>query len=91
MHMTETETHKAKKAHRCDWCWQRIEPAEQYKRYRWFGSGEAATVKMHQECHDAMQEAAAEEGGYIEWTPGQERPLPSNAEVTGSRAATPQE
>jgi len=25
-----------------------------------------------------MQEAAREEGGWIEWTPGMERPLPAN-------------
>ena len=52
-------------------------------RYRWYDSGEAATVKMHPECHKAMHEAAREEGGYIEWTPGQERPVPANVELTG--------
>ena len=79
MHMPEVETHKARKAHRCGWCWQRIDDGTEYKRYRYYGGGEASTVKMHPECYDAMQEAAREEGGYIEWTPGMERPLPANA------------
>lgn len=29
---------------------------------------------MHPECYDVMQEAAAEEDGWFEWCPGQERP-----------------
>lgn len=81
MHTTETEMHTARKAHRCQWCWQGIEVGTKYRRYRFYCGGEAGTVKMHPECHDAMQEAAAEEGGYIEWTPGQERPAPSNDQV----------
>ena len=87
MHMTEVETHKARKAHRCEWCWQRIDDGTEYKRYRYYGGGEASTVKMHPECYDAMQEAAREEGGYIEWTPGMERPLPANAGHEGRPAA----
>jgi len=83
MHATQPETHKARKAHRCEWCWQQIDEGTQYMRYRWYDSGEAATVKMHPECHKAMHEAAREEGGYIEWTPGQERPVPANVELTG--------
>lgn len=71
---TEAETHKAQKIHRCEWCWQRIETGEQYKRYRYYSDGDAGTVKAHPECYDAIQEAAREEGGIVEWTPGQERP-----------------
>lgn len=78
MHATEAETHKARKAHRCEWCGQRIDEGTAYKRYRYYDGGEASTVKMHPECYDAMQGAAREEGGYIEWTPGMERPLPAN-------------
>lgn len=74
MRYTETETHKANKVHRCTWCWQGIDAGDEYKRYRWFGYGDAATIKMHPECYDLMQEMAIEEGGYIEWTPGMERP-----------------
>ena len=88
MHATAPETHKARKAHRCQWCWQRIDEGTEYKRYRYYDSGEASTVKMHPECYDAMQEAAREEGGYIEWTPGMERPLPANAEVSGAGTAS---
>ena len=69
------ETHKAAKQHRCDWCWQFIEPGETYRRYRCYSDDNACTVRMHPECFDAMQEAANEEGGWIEWAPGQERPV----------------
>ena len=74
MHMTEVETHKARKAHRCEWCWQRIDEGAEYKRYRYYDGGDAATIKMHPECMEAMQEEAAYWGGDFEWTPGQERP-----------------
>ena len=73
---TATEAHKARKMHVCCWCAERIEIGEEYRRYRWFSYGEAGTVKLHPECYDAMQDAAYEEGGYFEWTPGMERPLP---------------
>jgi hypothetical protein len=88
MNMTEVETHKARKAHRCEWCWQRIDEGAEYKRYRYYDGGEAGTVKMHPECYEAMQEAAREEGGWIEWTPGMERPLPANDRVEGRDAAS---
>lgn len=73
-HTTEPTTQHAKKRHRCEWCWQLIEPGDQYKRYRYYDGGDAGTVKMHPECFDAMQKEASEEGGYFEWTPGMERP-----------------
>lgn len=79
MHATATETHKAKKLHRCDWCWQFIDAGETYKRYRFYDSGDAGTVKMHPECYALMQDEANAEGGWMTWTPGQERPAPSNA------------
>jgi hypothetical protein len=76
--MTAIVEHKARKRHRCDWCWQFIFPGEQYKRYRYFqDSEEAGKVKMHPECCDAMLEEARQEGGWIEWTPGQDRPMPN--------------
>lgn len=59
----------AKKQHRCDWCPEKIEAGESYKRYRWFGDDGAAVVKMHPECYDAMLEVAHEEGGQIEFSP----------------------
>lgn len=80
MNMTKPETHKAQKAHRCDWCWERIEQAAQYKRYRFYNDGEAATVRLHPECYGVMLDEAAQEGGWLEWTPGQERPEPTNLE-----------
>ena len=55
--------------------------AEQYKRYRWFDGGEVGSCKLHLDCFDAMQKAADEEDGWIEWTPGQERPSKENEDV----------
>lgn len=71
---TEAKSHIAKKEHRCGWCWQRIEIGERYWRYRFYDGGHAGTVKTHSECYEALQEIECEEGGYFEWTPGQERP-----------------
>lgn len=81
---TDPESHKAQKQHRCTWCWQFIEPGEQYTRYRCYDCGDAATVKMHPECFAAMMTEAADWGGYIEWTPGQERPAPLTAPASTS-------
>ncbi len=71
---TETTTQAARIRHRCTWCWQFINAGEQYKSYRYFDGGDSGVVKMHPECHEAMQEMASEEGGFLEWTPGMERP-----------------
>lgn len=72
---TEPAQHVARKKHHCSWCGEFIEPGSTYKRYRYFNYGDAGTVKMHPECYGAMIEAAEDEGGWIEWTPGDgERP-----------------
>ena len=81
MSQTETESHKARKQHRCDWCWQHIEAGDRYRRYRYFDFDEPTTIKMHPECYDAMLDAAREEGGVFEWTPGMERPTAILAEA----------
>lgn len=65
-----TGTHKAKKLHRCSWCWEHIKAAETYKRYRWVDGGDAGTEKMHLECYEAMGDLARQEGGWIEFLPG---------------------
>ena len=82
MSQTETTTHKARKRHRCTWCWQFIEIGETYLRYRYYGD-DACTVKEHPECYEAMLEAVREEGGFFEWTPGQERPTAIDAARRG--------
>ena len=76
-HMTAIAEYKARKRYRCDWCWQFVEPGNVYQRYRYFSDGDAGTCKMHPECCDAMLEEARLEGGWIEWTPGQDRPTPN--------------
>jgi len=82
MYFTEVKTHKARKDHRCEWCWQSIDKGEEYKRYRYYDEAEAATVKLHPECMDAMQAEADYFGGIFEWTPGQERPKNSTEWAT---------
>lgn len=79
MNWTNPTTQRAAKQHRCTWCWQFIDAGDNYTRYRFFSYGDASTVKMHPECYGAMQDAAREEGGNIEWTPGQERPATPTA------------
>jgi len=74
MHFTDVKTHKARKDHRCEWCSQCIDKGEEYKRYRYYDEAEAATVKLHPECMDALQAEADYSVGTFEWTPGQERP-----------------
>lgn len=76
--MACVSTHKtvrAKKAHVCHWCGERIELGELYVKYRWWNGGDAGTNKMHPECDKACADAAHEEGGWIEFLPGDnERP-----------------
>ena len=68
-------TRKARKAHRCIWCWEWIEAGEHHQTYVAFDDGSAATVRFHPECYESMHAASIEEGGRFEWTPGMERPL----------------
>ena len=72
---TEATSHTAIKKHSCSWCGEAIEIGEQYKRYRYFSDGDAATVKMHPECYDDLSVCARANGNWIEWMPGDaERP-----------------
>ena len=82
MRMTDATTQVARKPHRCDWCYKRINAGETYTRYRFFDGGYASTVKMHPECYADMQAEADEWGGTLEWTPGEfERPKPAEQEA----------
>lgn len=67
----------ARKHHRCIWCWQAINAGERYLDERSVNDGEMQRHKWHPECRAAMLEEAKDEGGVIEWTPGQERPTPN--------------
>jgi len=57
----------ARKTHLCFWCGQLVNVGESYTRYRAFYSGDASTMRMHNECHLAMTEAATLEGDVIEF------------------------
>ena len=71
MHCTETETRKARKTHLCMSCGELVNVGDEYKRWRCYDSGDVGTVKMHPECYAAMQDAAQDNGGDIEFTPGE--------------------
>lgn len=74
-HCSPIETHVSRKDRGCEWCGETIVRDERYIRYRYYDGGTALTVQMHPECYAAMGDAAKEEGGWIEWTPGDfERP-----------------
>jgi len=66
---SDITTHTARKRHKCDWCAHYILPSEKYARYRWWDGSDAGTCKMHPECKKAMNEHAAEEGGWVEFEP----------------------
>lgn len=79
---SDPTTHVARrKLHVCDWCGERIEIGETYRRYRYLDGAEACTTKAHPECFDEIEKAASEEGGWFEWTPGDfDRPLKAAGE-----------
>lgn len=60
----------AKKAHRCDWCAEKINIGDTYERWRWYDGGDAGTTKMHPECAYASSEVGKEEGYDFEYYPG---------------------
>lgn len=72
---TSAVMRRARKPTRCRWCWEAIAKGESHQTYTQFGDGRVSTTRLHPECYDAMTEAAREEGGYFEWTPGMERPI----------------
>lgn len=72
-------TRTARKAHRCIWCWQGIKAGEQYIDERSVNDGDIQHHRWHPECLEAMRSEAEEEGGFIEWSPGQERPAAHQA------------
>lgn len=55
----------AAKKHWCSWCGYPIDQGDSYVKWRVFDQGDAGTVKVHPECHEAIQESEVEE-----WTPG---------------------
>lgn len=65
----------ARKAHRCDYCWQAISIGERYVNARFVHSGDFQHQHLHPECDDDIQELARENFGEYWWTPG-ENPRP---------------
>jgi hypothetical protein len=71
-----TTTRTARKARRCDWCWQGIAVGERYVNSTGVWEGDFQNHHMHPECHADMQDNARENWGVCEFTPGaNERPV----------------
>ncbi len=64
--ISETKTSRARKSHRCDWCFGRIEVGETYKHYSGVDGHQWFTSKWHPECLDDFYESGGEE-----FTPGE--------------------
>ncbi len=63
---SETTTSRARKSHRCDWCFGQIELGETYMHYRGVMDSRWFTSKWHPEC---LKDC--EESGEHEFTPGE--------------------
>lgn len=72
-----SHTKKRGKIRRCDWCSERIEAGERYQKWLYFDGGQRSTVYAHDECGEAWQRAATDEGGILESCGGNLRPKPT--------------
>lgn len=61
---------KSRRVRQCTWCGEQVKIGEPYKAYRFKDGGDTGHVTMHPECYSAMQEMAADEGGWFEWSIG---------------------
>lgn len=66
----ERTVEHSRKARQCDWCASQIGIGEPYRGYGWRDGSNHGRVSMHLCCYQAMQEMAAEEGGWFEWSLG---------------------
>lgn len=48
------EWRKARKAHRCIWCGEQIEPGERYFHWRGVFEGDIQSNNWHKECDEAV-------------------------------------
>lgn len=63
---------KAKrKPSQCVWCNERIEVGQPASKWAWQDGRDITFNEAHPECAEAIQRAAAEEGGYFEFMPGE--------------------
>jgi predicted RNA-binding Zn-ribbon protein involved in translation (DUF1610 family) len=60
-------TVKARKAHACSWCGERIEPGETYHRHTGLNCGDFWESKIHQECDAAIDAAKKADKSFRDW------------------------
>lgn len=61
---------KSRRGRQCTWCGEQVQIGDPYKAYQFRDGRETGHVTLHPECYSAMQEMAAEEGGWFSWTEG---------------------
>lgn len=66
----EVSVTRSRRLRQCTWCAGRIEKGEAYRAYRFKDCGDTGHVTLHPECYSAMQETAADEGGWFDWSVG---------------------
>ena len=67
----ERSVKASRKLRRCDWCGESVHIGEPYNSYRWREGSDGGTVTIHPECLEAMRRTSREEGGWLEWWPGE--------------------
>ena len=67
----ERSVKASRKIRRCGWCGESIKIGEPYESYRWRDGSDGGNVYMHPECLEAMRRTSREEGGWLEWSPGE--------------------
>ena len=66
----EVSVARSRRVRQCTWCAEKIEKGESYRAYRFKDCGDTGHVTLHPECYSAMQRAAEEEDGWIDWSVG---------------------
>ena len=68
MHCGDKHRHTKRrgKARFCTWCGEEIKIGEVYETWLYFDGGSRMSVYAHEECAEAWDEAAREEGGIVE-------------------------
>jgi hypothetical protein len=85
--ITEPETRTARKARRCTWCGQMVNPGEKYVHQRVKVDGDMSTNDMHPECDGALNALVDYEGGEVTYNLyGEERPTPPQPEKHADQA-----
>lgn len=59
------ETRKARKEHRCEECYRKIQPGEEYRVAKWVNEGRVESMKMCAHCRVASKWLSDNCGGFV--------------------------